>query len=79
MSQVMGADQHFIMKYAAWKRGKPLVIDFLDDCKSLGMNTVRLWAFANGESWNALQRQPRKFTENTFRGLGACNTNMTAS
>ena len=46
------------------------VDEVLDAAVELGITVIRTWGFSDGsEEWNALQRQPRVYDEETFRGL----------
>ena len=58
------------MVRAADPKGRCEVLEILDKAKALGLTVLRTWAFSDGPlQWNALQRQPGVYDENTFAAL----------
>ena len=59
-----------VMVRAADPKGRCEVLEILDKAKGLGLTVVRTWAFSDGPlQWNALQRAPGEYDENTFAAL----------
>lgn len=65
-----GANNYYLMTWAADVLLRTDVMEILDECKALGIRVIRTWAFNDGAGqWNALQTSPGVFQESVFVGL----------
>ncbi len=66
----VGANTYYLMVRGSEARFRCEVDEVLDAAVELGITVIRTWGFSDGsEEWNALQRQPGVYDEETFRGL----------
>lgn len=56
----VGTNVYYALTRAADPSTVQDVSSVLDEAAAAGLTVVRLWAFADGEQWNALQPSPGK-------------------
>ncbi|KAL4858577.1 Mannan endo-1 [Chlorella vulgaris] len=65
----VGANCYYLLTRSADPGLRQQCTCVLDDAAAAGITVLRLWAFADGPQWNALQPSPGVFEERVFRGL----------
>ncbi|KAI8466427.1 MAG: glycoside hydrolase superfamily [Monoraphidium minutum] len=64
-----GVNCYYLMTRGASEGTQAMVLETLDGIQRLGFSVIRLWAFNDGDGWNALQKAPGVYDEAVFRGL----------
>ncbi|QDG53879.1 hypothetical protein FIV42_24985 [Persicimonas caeni] len=68
--RVFGCNTYYLMAWAADPNLRRHVDEVLDTAVQFGLNTVRTWAFNDGEDqWNALQPRPGEHDERVLEAL----------
>jgi mannan endo-1,4-beta-mannosidase len=69
---VAGANCHYVQTWASNGGACAATVDaLLHAAASLGLNTLRIWAFNDGGAWHPLQTAPGVLSEDGLRGLDA--------
>ena len=64
-----GTNCYYVLTYSVEEDTRQEVLDVFDGMEELGLTVLRMWAFNDGDRWNALQPEPGVYSRRVFRGL----------
>jgi len=64
-----GTNCYYVLTYSVDEGTRQEVLDVFDGMEELGLTVLRMWAFNDGDRWNALQPEPGVYNRRVFRGF----------